>query len=109
MSEICSKCGLPMELCVCESIAKEDQQIIITIVKRRFGKIITEVSGIDEKDINLKELAKQLKTKLACGGTIKDERIELQGSHAEKVKDFLVSQGFSRKSMIVKELRDKNL
>ncbi len=95
MSEICSKCGLPKDLCVCETIAKEEQKIEITLVKRRFGKLITVIEGIDDKTINIKELGKKLKTKLACGGTAKEKRIELQGNHLEKAKEFMVEEGFS--------------
>ena len=51
MTEICPKCGLNKELCVCETIAKEEQRIKIKSVKRRFGKIMTVVEGMDEKDI----------------------------------------------------------
>lgn len=95
MSEVCPKCGLPKELCVCETIAKEEQKITIKVIKRKFGKIITLIEGIDEKEINLKDLAKSLKSKLACGGTSKNSIIELQGSHTVKVKEELIKLGFA--------------
>lgn len=99
MSEVCSKCGLPKELCVCETIAKKDQQIRITVVKRKFGKLITIVEGIDEKSIDVKDLAKKLKNKLACGGTVKEGIIELQGDHAHKAKSILIALGFSQETV----------
>jgi len=101
MSEVCPKCGLPKELCVCETIAKKEQQIRIKVEKRKFGKLITVVEGIDTKDIDLKDLSKKLKSKLACGGTAKDGTIELQGDHAQKVKEILVSLGFSSDTVSV--------
>jgi len=94
MSEICPKCGLPQEICVCETIAKEEQQITIRIVKRKFGKLLTVVEGISDKNINMKDLVKKLKSKLACGGTLKEGNIELQGKHIDKVKRNLVEFGF---------------
>ncbi len=96
MSEVCPKCGLPKELCVCETIAKKEQQIRIKVEKRKFGKIITTIEGIDEKNIDIKDLAKKLKNKLACGGTVKEGNIELQGDHAQKAKHILVALGFSQ-------------
>jgi len=102
MSEICAKCGLPQDLCVCETIAREEQKITISVVDRRFGKLATTIGGLDEKTINLKELAKKLKTKLACGGTLKEGVIELQGNHVEKVKEELAKLGFNIHSMIIK-------
>ncbi|MBS3166966.1 translation initiation factor [Candidatus Woesearchaeota archaeon] len=103
MSEICSTCGLPKDLCVCESIAKEGQKIIVKIEKKRFGKISTMVEGIDSKEIDLKELTKKLKTMLACGGTMKDGKIELQGNHVKIVKQELIKLGFSPESIEVKQ------
>lgn len=95
MSEICSQCGLPKDLCVCETIAKESQKIIVGIEKRKFGKIETTIDGIDDKEIDIKDLARQLKNKFACGGTIKNGKIELQGDHKQKVRDFLIQIGFA--------------
>lgn len=94
MNEICSKCGLPKDLCVCETIAKEEQKITVRSEKRKFGKLITVVEGINDKSIDLKDLAKKLKSKLACGGTAKGGTIELQGNHVQKVKIYLVEFGF---------------
>lgn len=102
MSEICSKCGLPKALCVCEVIAKEAQIIKITTIKRKFGKLITVITGISSRDIDLKELAKKLKSKLACGGTVKNDAIELQGGHKQKVKEELVNMGFARETIDTK-------
>ena len=95
MSEICSTCGLPQELCVCETIAKESQRIVISTMKRKFGKTYTIVTGIDSKQIDIKETTKKLKNKLACGGTAKGSTIELQGEHRQKVREFLIELGFA--------------
>ena len=95
MSEVCSQCGLPKELCVCETIAKESQKIKVYIVKKKFGKKYTLVEGIDSKDISLKDLTKRLKNQFACGGSIKNNIIELQGDHKQKVKAILIELGFS--------------
>ena len=102
MSEICTKCGLPKELCVCETIAKESQKIIVKIVKKKFNKMSTIVEGIDEKEINLKDLAKRLKSQFACGGTVKDGTIELQGDHRNKIRAELINLGFDRDSIEIK-------
>ncbi len=95
MAGICSVCGLPEELCMCEQIAKEQQKIRILTDTRRYGKVVTVVEGIDSTDIDLNDLARKLKTRCAAGGTAKDGRIELQGEHKKKVKEVLEELGFS--------------
>jgi translation initiation factor 1 len=94
MAGICPVCGLPEELCMCEEIAREQQQIKIYSMKRRYGKIVTIIEGIDSGDIDLDDLARKLKTKCAAGGTVKDGRIELQGAHKKKVEEALSEMGF---------------
>jgi len=95
MSKICDVCGLPEELCVCEEIAREVQTVKVFTVRRRFGKLMTIIEGIDEHDIDIKELTKTLKAKCACGGTSKNGQIELQGDHKVRVKEVLSDMGFS--------------
>ena len=94
MSNICDTCGLPKEICVCEEIAREHQEIKIYTDKRRYGKVMTIVSGIDPTDIDLDSLVKELKAKCACGGTLKDGKIELQGDHSRRVAEVLKDMGF---------------
>ena len=102
MSDICPVCGLPKEICVCEEIAMEEQQIRIFTTRRRFGKLMTILDGINRKDIDLKELCTQLKTKCACGGTVKGSTIELQGDQKYRVTKVLVKMGFSEDMIDVK-------
>jgi len=102
MAEVCPNCGLPKELCVCESIAKERQKIVVKIVNKKFGKKYTSIEGVDKKEIDLKDLTKQLKNKFACGGSCKEGIIELQGDHKQKVKEFLIQLGFAPESVEVK-------
>ncbi|MFN4132867.1 MAG: translation initiation factor [Candidatus Hadarchaeales archaeon] len=95
MQEICKLCGLPKEICVCQEIAIGQQRISVYSASRKFGKVVTVIEGLDEKQVPVKELMKELKTKLACGGTIKEGHIELQGDHRNRVKEVLIGMGFS--------------
>ena len=96
--EICPKCGLPEQACVCEQIVKGSQRIKVTTDKKRYGKIVTVVTGF-ETGIDVKKIAKALKNELACGGTYKDNMIELQGDHTKKIKETLVKLGFDEESI----------
>jgi len=90
--------GLPTDAGVFEEIAKGEQKIVVSTVARRYGKITTLVSGFD-KSLDIKTTAKALKEKLACGGTIKDGVIELQGNHRKQVKQILIKLGFPEEAI----------
>ena len=100
MNEVCPRCGLPLELCVCETIAREAQKIQISTEKKRYGKVSTIIQGLNSKEVDVKDIAKKLKSELACGGTVKDDIVELQGNHRTKVKGILVKMGFSSSQII---------
>lgn len=105
MSTICTTCGLPQDLCVCDQIARESQRISVTLDRKKFGKNYTVISGINEHEVDIKELSKKLKNKFACGGTGKNGIIELQGDHLRTVKEALVEQGFSPDTIDVQQVR----
>ncbi len=87
--------GLPDELFTWEEISKEQQVIKIYTDRRRYGKTVTIIEGFNSRDVDLKELAKSLKRKVATGGTVKDGKIELQGDQRERAKKFLEEMGYT--------------
>jgi len=89
---ICSKCGLPEELCACASMSKGGQRIKVRFDRRKYRKIVTVIDGFEHA--NLQNVAKDLKQRLACGGTVKEDKIELQGNHRQKIVSALVGIGF---------------
>ncbi len=97
--DVCPKCGLPKDLCACETMAKEEQKIIVKSERRRYGKKVTIIQGISDETIDVDELISKLKQKLACGGTVKDNVIELQGNHKNRIKKILREQGFAAESI----------
>ncbi len=94
MQEIDKISGLPKDLFDISNIGKEQQKVKIEVKKTRFKKFLTTISGIDDKQ-ELKDLGKEMKQKFACGGTSKDGVIELQGSHKNKAKEFLIKKGYN--------------
>jgi translation initiation factor 1 len=102
MTETCPKCGLPKPICVCETIAKESQRVRIYLIKKKFDKFSTIVEGLEAKSLDVKEIAKKLKSDLACGGTLKAGRIELQGDHRQKTKESLIKLGFAQETIEVR-------
>ena len=91
--DICPKCGLPLQTCVCDEITKTEQRIQLRTEKKKFGKLVTIVSGF--QDVDMKAIAKNLKHELACGGTVRENTVELQGDHLRTAKKALVKIGFS--------------
>jgi translation initiation factor 1 len=66
----------------------------ISISKRAYGKLVTVVKGFEDTNIDKKRIAKQLKSKCATGGTVKNCVIELQGNQTRRAKRILEDEGF---------------
>ena len=61
MAEVCSTCGLPKDLCVCEELEKEETRIVVRLEMRRFRKPTTMVEGLNPKRSDLEKIAHDLK------------------------------------------------
>lgn len=100
MPDMCPKCGLPLELCVCKVLDREtESKIKIYAKKAKFDKYVTVVDGINPDDIE--RTTKELKRKLACGGTVRGSSIELQGEHKVETKKALSQLGYKESNIDV--------
>jgi translation initiation factor 1 len=88
------------ELCACDILEKEEtQRIRVFATKKKFRKLMTVVEGIDKGKLD--ETGRELKQKLACGGTVKEGVIILQGDHRRKMKKLLSDEGYPLESITV--------
>lgn len=62
--------------------------------KRRRGKTVTVISGLQHDPATLEALLKRLKQQCGAGGTIKDGEMEIQGDHRERVAETLAALGY---------------
>ena len=83
-----------------KEIEKEEAAIVITKDIRNYRMPVTVISGLQERK-DLKEITKQLKTKIGTGGTFKDGQIILQGDHRETAKGLLAQMGFKEEAIEV--------
>ena len=79
-----------------DKISKNEHNLVFTFEKRR-GKPVTLVGRFYLSDKEKKNILKLLKTKLACGGAIKEDWIELQGDVKDKIKNILQNEGWKFK------------
>ncbi len=101
--KICPDCGKPIKKCLC-SQHKNTAQIkndgIVRLsreTKGRKGKGVTLISGIPLDTKELKNIAKSLKKKCGCGGSLKNGIIEIQGDHRDTLEKELASLGYKIK------------
>jgi len=92
MSEIDPITGLPKEISDEFKFSGSRSNIKIYSKEIRDGKTVTLIEGIEKERADL--VAKKLKQSLACGGTVKNGIIELQGKHEEKVQKLLKELGY---------------
>ncbi len=62
--------------------------------KKRGGKTVTVITGIPADANAIASLAQQLKKLCGSGGTVKDDVIEIQGDHCDKVQAKLTDLGY---------------
>jgi len=79
-----------------EILPKNQHQLVFTYEKRK-GKPVTLIGRFSLSNDDKKEVLKLLKKKLACGGAIKEEWIELQGDVKEKIITILKADGWKFK------------
>lgn len=65
--------------------------------KGRKGKTVTVIIGFQAKNETLTELVKKLKTQCGTGGTVKENEIEIQGEHTQKLLQILTQLGYKAK------------
>ena len=99
----CEVCERPLAHCVCprnESGAvmlPTDQPARVGREKRRKGKTVTIITGLDPVASDLDAILGQLKAACAAGGTISQDRIEIQGDHRERALGILRDLGYPAK------------
>jgi translation initiation factor 1 len=76
----------------------QQQNIRISTSKAgRKGKIVTVITGFSTSSETLTQILKKLKTQCGSGGTIKDNTLEIQGDHKEKILQTLTQLGYKAK------------
>lgn len=76
-----------------------DKKVHIRVQQRSAKKYITVIEGL-EKDVSAKAL-KDLKTRLGCIGTLKNDTIQFSGDQRDKVYDYLVDKNVVEEDSIV--------
>jgi len=84
---------------MCSEIEKEEKEIKIKVEKRKYGKLVTIIEGIEPQ--HQKDLVAKLKSRCAAGGSYKNGYIVLQGDHRHTVKEVLEQEGFADSNIVV--------
>jgi translation initiation factor 1 len=95
----CERCGQLESDCTCSPlpvarIPPDKQTARLSVEKRKKGKMVTVVRGLPAEGYDLADLLSQLKTKCGAGGTLKEDCLEIQGDHLERIRDALSQMGY---------------
>jgi len=95
----CDRCEQLIADCQCPPPPVEypppaTQTARVGLEKRKKGKWVTTVRGLPPSDNDLPALVTQLKNRCGAGGTISDDILEIQGDHAQRVREILTEVGY---------------
>jgi translation initiation factor 1 len=84
---------------ILRDLDRDQVRIIVRLELRRFRKPTTLITGLPSGE--MEKVARDLKKRLATGGSAKDGQIILQGDHREATKDNLIKAGYSASNIEV--------
>jgi translation initiation factor 1 len=95
----CERCGEREEDCRCPPapsprIPPEKQTAKLSVEKRKKGKVVTVVRGLAAEGNDLPELLSTLKAACGAGGALKDDALEVQGKHLDRIRESLAKLGY---------------
>ncbi len=95
----CEQCGELEADCICPPPPKaltppEKQTARLATEKRKKGKVVTVVRGLQAEQNDLPALLAKLKAACGAGGALKDDLLEVQGDHLERVRSLLIDFGY---------------
>jgi translation initiation factor 1 len=79
------------------TLSPAQQDLRIWLDRKGGGKVITVVKGFIGSQSDLEALGKQLKALCGSGGTVKDQEVQIQGDHRDKVINWLSSKNYKAK------------
>jgi translation initiation factor 1 len=71
--------------------------IRIRLDRRASGRVVTLVSGVPGAPAEVAALARDLRAACGSGGTVREDTIELQGDHRDKIEAALAARGLRSK------------
>ncbi|MCD6526243.1 MAG: translation initiation factor Sui1 [Desulfuromonas sp.] len=102
LGRLCPGCGQAIKQCRCH---KNDVVVGDGIVrlsyetKGRKGKGVTVITGIPVVNEEIKDVAKKLKKLCGSGGAVKQQAVEIQGDHRQRLLVWLQKQGWKVKQV----------
>lgn len=95
----CTACGKALYKCSCNETrtAPKGPIKVERQTKGRKGKGVSLISGLPLGDAELKALAKELKQRCGCGGTVKMGVIEIQTDQRDLLVAELQQRGYQAK------------
>jgi translation initiation factor 1 len=94
----CERCGALESDCQCtplpDYLPPDKQRAKLRVEKRPKGKVVTIVAGLAPTSTDLPSLLTALKNACGAGGAIKQEQLEIQGDHIDRVRQTLQQIGY---------------
>ncbi|MCK5687096.1 translation initiation factor Sui1 [bacterium] len=101
LGKMCPKCEKPIKSCSCKQKKQEPKSNnrvrVCRETKGRKGKGVSLITGLPLNQTELQKLAKELKKRFGCGGTVRNGVIEIQGNHRDLILLELEKRGYDAK------------
>ncbi|HEX2350563.1 MAG TPA: stress response translation initiation inhibitor YciH [Ktedonobacterales bacterium] len=105
--KLCKRCGQPEDQCRCgreprageirPGVPRDGVVRVMLDRKGRGGKAVTLVMGVPGAPDEIAGLGKSLKQFCGAGGAVKDDVIEVQGDHRDRIIARLTALGYKVK------------